>query len=230
MRFALAALAFVAGATPAAAQPQLYGPQPPAGSAFLRLVNATDGPVSARLDGVAIALPAGGPARVGTYRVLPRAAGRAVPLELRGADGTTARTTLRAEPGAYVTVLLHGNVGTLTAVPAVDMASFDQSRALLAFYNTLPDCPAATLALDGGAAVFPDVPAGESRRRTVNPVTASLRAVCGDRATPAFPLGGVEAGGRFSAWLLPGEAGPQAFVTRDAVPGGWQPGGSQAGR
>jgi hypothetical protein len=214
-------------AAPVAAQPQLYGPQPPAGSAFIRFVNATGAEISVRPD----FLPAQNlgitpAARIGVYRTVERVADRTMSLEVREGE-RRASTTLRTAPGNFVTILIQpAPGGGITAQAVQDGGDGNQARARLAFYNTLPDCPAAALSIDpDGPTVFADVAPGASKSRSVNPASARLLASCGDRGAPAFPLEGLEAGSRYSIWLMPGTTTPAAFMTRDGVPGAWQPGG-----
>lgn len=228
LRPALAALALLAaplaGAFPARAQaPELYGPQPPPGSAFIRFVNATGGELSVRPDFLpAETLGTQPMQRVTAYKVVERVAGRPLAVEVR-AGAATARATLSANAGNFVTILVAPGPGnTITAKAVTDGGDGNQSRARLAFYNAAGDCPAASLSLDGGANIFADVGPSASKTRSVNPSAANLVAACGDKRSAAFPLSGVEAGGRYSIWMLPG-ATPTAFVTRDIVPGAWQP-------
>jgi hypothetical protein len=66
------------------------------------------------------------------------------------------------------------------------------------------------------------VPALATRARSVNPVSASIRGQCGERASPAFSLEGLEAGGMYSIWLINSGAQPTAFLTRDTT-AVWRP-------
>ena len=220
----LALAALVPLAAPAAAQqPELYGPQPPPGSAFVRFVNATGGELAVRPDFLpAETLGTQPMQRVTAYKVVERVAGRALAVEVR-AGAATARATLSAGAGNFVTVLVTSGPGNaLTARAVTDGGDGNQSRARIAFYNGAADCPAAGLSLDGGASIFADVGPSASKTRSVNPANASLVAACGDRRSAPFPLSGLEAGGRYSILMLPG-ATPTAVVTRDIVPGAWQP-------
>ncbi|HEY8610640.1 MAG TPA: hypothetical protein VIL69_05030, partial [Roseomonas sp.] len=215
-RRALFALALLAAplAPAAAQQPELYGPQPPPGSAFVRFVNATGSDLAIRPDFLpAETLGTAPMARVTAYRTVESVANRALAVEVR-AGQATARASLRANPGTFVTVLVTAAPGgAITAQTVQDGGDGNQSRARLAFYNAAPDCPAGGLSLDGGASIFSDVAPGASKTRGVNPASASLVASCGTRRTAAFPLSGLEAGGRYSIWMMPG-ATPAAFVTR----------------
>jgi len=204
----------------AVAQGQVYDAQPPAGSAYVRVVNALPGAAELRS-------PAFDTRRLGTqaaqrvmdYMVVPNVAGR--PLRLDFAEGERrGQASIRLEPGSFVTVLLHRNAAqAVSATALVEQTEFNRARARLAFYNALFDCPEAGLSLlPGGQAVFAGVPALQTRSRVISPVSAELRAQCGDRATAAFPLSGLEAGGMYSIWLMAGQDGALgAFVTRDST-------------
>ncbi len=216
----LLGLVLLAGAV--SAQPSLYGPQPPPGAAFLRVVNATEGEIAVQTEGLApTTLRAAG---IGDYRTVSRVADRSVALEVRGAGGATARTTLRPAAGSFVAVLVQPAPAGPALHPVTDAVSPNGTRAHLAFYNAVPDCPAASLLLEPeGAVVFEDVPPGASRARGVNPTRATLRARC-DARSGTVVLEGVEAGARYSTWLLPAGGAVRAVLTRDAVPGEWRPG------
>lgn len=205
----------------ARAQGQVYEPAPPPGSAYVRLVNTLPAEVAVRPDflppqRLGVALPH---QRVTAYTVVENVAGRTLRLELT--EGPRRGTgTLTLAPGSFVTVLVHRGPGGNPAVTAlVEDTDFNRARARIAFYNALPDCPAAgLLLLPGGQAVFSDVPALQNRARSVNPVQAQVRAACGERASPEFGLHGLEAGGMYSIWLVPGPgAAPLAFLLRDST-------------
>jgi hypothetical protein len=201
------------------AQNQVYDPLPPPGSAYVRFVNALGGEATIR----PAFLP---PQRLGTssaervtpYYVVEKVAGRDLELEAQEA-GDIGRTTLHAEPGSFVTVIVEHPVGqTLTAVPVVDHTDFNQSRARLSFYNATPACDAASLVLDpDGPAVFGDVMPGTAKARSVNPVTARVRASCTGQTAALFGLEGLEPGGMYSIWLMMPSSNVSAFLTRDST-------------
>ncbi|MCX8134009.1 MAG: alginate O-acetyltransferase AlgF [Roseococcus sp.] len=204
----------------ALAQGQVYEPAPPRGSAFVRFVNTLQGAVQLRPD----FLPAQGlgtepSQRVGSYTVVENVANRTLRVEV--SDGARrGQGAFRASPDSFVTVLIHrGADGNPALTALAEETDFNRARARLAFYNALPDCPAAALQLlPGGQTIFADVPALGTRARSVNPVTAEVRAVCGQRASTPVALLGLEAGGMYSVLAIPGEGGtPTAFVTRDVT-------------
>lgn len=218
LRAALTAVLLAAAPAAAWAQSQVYDPVPPRGSAYLRLVNGLGGEVQARPDFLpAQRLGTAPEQRVMAYTAVENVAGRALRLEFQEGQ-LRGSATLRVEPGSFNTVLLHRTAEGIAATAVVDTADFNQTRARLAFYNALPDCPAATLALlPAGSPIFEGVPALGTRARSVNPVTAQVRAACGDRAAAPIALQGLEAGGMYSIWLMGAGSDVSGFITRDTT-------------
>ena len=200
----------------AGAQQVLYEPLPPAGSAYLRVVNATPGPLSLPAGLVAAAtLGTESAQRVSRYVVQENVAEREVtlPFPLGAAGGAT---TLRLEPGSFNTLIVVADGPGLRAMQVADQTQFNQTRARLSFYNATADCADARLTLEPeGQAIFADVPAGAVRMRSVNPVTAQVRPGCGGTRGAPFALGGMQAGGQYSIWLLRLGEQPTAFLARD---------------
>jgi hypothetical protein len=76
MRFVLAFLLLALGANGASAQNEVYDPEPPRGSAYLRFVNGLGAPVEIRPDfGPSLRLGIGGGERVAAYRTVERVQG-----------------------------------------------------------------------------------------------------------------------------------------------------------
>ena len=219
----------LAGA-PAAAQNQVYDPLPPPGSAYVRFVNAVDAELALRPDFLPSRKLGTAPAqRVSAYFVVEKVTGRTLGLDAE-AGQHRGHATFHAEPGSFVTVIVQqpdgpgpGAVSALGAVTVVERTDFNQSRARLAFYNATPACADASLVLDpDGPAVFQGVAPGSARVRTVNPVTAQVRAACNGTAAPVFSLEGLEAGGMYSVWLMLPGGKPVAFLGRD-ITARWNP-------
>ncbi len=201
------------------AQGQVYDPVPPRGSAYLRLVNVLPGEVTARPDFLPQQRLGVAPAqRVMAFTAIENVANRQLRLEFQEGQ-RRGQASFRIEPGSFVTVLLHATAeGGLAATPIVDSPDFNRARARLAFYNAMPDCPAGGVSIQpSGPAVFEAVPSLATRARSVNPVSAELRALCGERGSAPFALEGLEAGGMYSIWLISGTPQPQAFLTRDTT-------------
>ena len=212
------ALLLAALAAPVAAQQVLYEPLPPAGSAYLRIVNAMAEPLAIRPAAIGQATLGIEPAqRISPYVVPESVAER--PVELVFVAGAAAGgITLQLEAGSFNTVIVAPDGQGLRAMPIVDQTQFNQTRARLAFYNATTGCAAASLALEPeGQVVFGDVPAGAARMRSVNPVTAQVRAGCGAQRGSDFALGAMQAGGQYSVWMIAPRGQPIGFITRDAT-------------
>lgn len=197
------------------AQEALYGKQPPPGSTYVRVVSALAQPVAVTTNFDADRRLGTSPAdRAGSYVVVERAAGRVLAVHA-DAGGVRGDLEFRVAPDGYVTVALRQTTDGRVAIgPIVDLLDFNQNRTRLAFYNLLPGCGAASLILDpGGAAVFHDVAEGATSSRTVTPVEASVRAVCGAASGPSLTLKGLDVGSSYSVWSLPG----QLVLTPDAL-------------
>lgn len=220
-----AALALSLGPTDGArAQGQVYDPVPPRGSAYLRLVNVLPGEVTARPDFLPQQRLGAAPAqRVMAFTAVENVANRQLRIEFQEGQ-RRGQASFRIEPGSFVTVLLHATAnGGIAATPVVDSPDFNRARARLAFYNAMPDCAAAGISIQpSGPAVFEGVPSLATRARSVNPVAAEIRALCGDRGSAPLTLEGMEAGGMYSIWLISGAPQPQAFLTRDTT-AVWRP-------
>ncbi len=202
----------------AQAQEALYGPQPPKGSAYVRIVNALGEKVDVKPDFRApLSLGASGVARVSAYDVVEKVAGKPLKLSF-SAGGKTISGTAQADPDGFLTILLLPDAAGAKVVGVADVAEFNQTRTRLTFYNATPDCAGAQLALDpGGQAVFKDVDAGASKTRAVNSVTANVRATCADKSAEPVALSGLEAGGMTSVFLVIDGGKPSAFVVKDVA-------------
>ena len=215
-------LAALLATTPMAArgQGQVYDPEPPPDSAYLRFVNALGEEVALRPAFMpALRLGTRPEERVTVYNVAPRVLGRELVVEVT-AGGRSGRILLRLQPKSFNTVLLRAEgEGGITATPIADVADFNRARARLSFYNAA-DCADASvlLAPDGPAVFAAPVAAGAVATRTVQPVAAALRVGCEGAAAPEVKLEGLEAGGMYSIWLMrPEGQGLVAFVGRDAT-------------
>ncbi|MBP0444031.1 alginate O-acetyltransferase AlgF [Roseomonas sp. SSH11] len=217
----VAITAMPAAAQNAPSQAQVYDPQPPPDSAYVRFVNGLGEEVAVRPGFMPpLRLGTGTQDRVTPYSVAEKVGTRELTIEA-SAQGRNARITLRAASGSFNTVLLHrAPDGSITGTPVVDLADFNRARAKLSFYNLAPNCGTASLQIaPPGPSVFDQVAFGTAKSRSVNPVTAQLLAGCGEGASaPNFPLENTEAGGMYSIWLMrPDGQALTSFVTRDTT-------------
>jgi hypothetical protein len=197
-------------------QEALYGPQPPKGSAYVRIVNGLGEAVAVKPDFRApLTLSTSGGARVSAYDIVEKVAGKSLKLSLT-VGGKVVNGAVEAEPDGFLTVLLLPDAAGAKVVAVSDVSEFNQTRTRLTFYNAIPNCAAGQLALEpGGQAVFKDVESGLSKTRAVNSVTANVRASCGDKSAEPVALAGLEAGGMTSVFLVIDGDKPSAFVVKD---------------
>ena len=210
------------GAQTPPGQAQVYDPEPPPDSAYVRFVNTMGEEVSLRPAFLpALKLGTRPAERVTVYNVAQRVSGNREMVVEASAGRRTGRIVLHLQPKSFNTVLLQPQGdGGITATPIVDQADFNRARARLSFYNAATDCPDASVLLaPSGPAVFPPpVAPGTTASRTVQPVAAQLRAGCAGQVAPDVPLEGLEAGGMYSIWLMrPEGRALVAFVGRDTT-------------
>ncbi len=219
MRRLLLLLAALLPALPAAAQREVYDPEPPRGSAYLRFVNATDGEVEVRPDfAPAQRLPAEAARRVGAYAVVENVAGRRLSVEVR-AGGRSATATVAPPADGFMTVLvMPGPGGAPVISPVTEEMNFNRARARIGFYNAVPGCEGGGLRLHpDGPAVFEGVAPGAARNRSVNPVNAEVAAGCGGRTAPVLRLEGLEAGQSHSLFLVAERGALRGLLARDVT-------------
>lgn len=201
------------------AQEALYGPQPPKGSAYVRILNALGAPVDVTADfRSTVHLGAASNDRVSTYEVVEAVSGKPLKLSFKLA-GKDVSGSVTAQPDGFLTVLLVPDAATgAKAVGVNDLAQFNQNRARLSFYNAVVSCDEGSLAIEaGGQAVFKDVEQLGSRYRAVNPVTARVVAGCNGKAAPGVELSGLEPGGMVSVVLVGDGDKLTGFVVHDVV-------------
>ena len=220
--FLMAACALAGPATIApasAAQVLLYENRLPDGFAYVRFANATADALTVKPAGFAdtVTLGTDGAARVSSYFTVEKVAGRSLAVDLSG-GGADSHAAFEVKPGSYNTVLIDKN-GAVAAKVVTDQAEINQTRARLAFYNAVPDCPAAGLQLEpAGTSVFTGVAPQSMRGRSVNPAaSAHVRAGCGASRVSLVDLGQLSAGGQYSVWYMAPGGTPVAFMSENAI-------------
>ncbi|MFV3383269.1 alginate O-acetyltransferase AlgF [Pseudomonas sp. NY15354] len=95
-------------------------------------------------------------------------------------------------PGSFNTVVPQAGG---YAVIEDETGSENALKAELRFYNLAGECPKGRLTTaDGKTMLFPDVPAGGTTARAINPVNVALSAGCGEVQADQWPLSGLKAG------------------------------------
>ncbi|MFT0533494.1 hypothetical protein ACMHYJ_11810 [Castellaniella hirudinis] len=185
-------------AAPADDMARLYA-LPPAGSVYVRVVNATRHALDISMAGQAdIQLPPDREPLVSAYYPIPGDQ----PYSLTA--NQQALSVDPAPPGAgfvSLLVLADGENG-LRAQAIVDKGvAADGLKAELAIYNLIPGCTA-EISLESGQAVFTDVAFQGRQARAINPIRTGLTGACGAEQSPVFILPELKGGDHFSLFLL----------------------------
>lgn len=182
---------------------QLYAPRPPAGSAFVRVIN----PGSAALK---VAVGNGAEQSIGAVTRATRYAivegGKPFTLRVAG----KARSQAQVAAGSFTTLVLDPTTPSRPLVVLDDGGgSSDALKAEIRFYNLAGSCTQGRLAMaDKGAVVFPAVATGSSAARAINPVKAQLVAGCCGRDSAALALPALQPGDHYSLFLTGTAAAP----------------------
>ena len=205
----LAALALAAIATLARADANglLYDPQPPANSAYVRIVNVAPGSAidvsvdgRARLRGIA-------PGEASDYLVLP--AGKRTLAIAPAGKAAALKIDLDVAAGRAMTVAV--NKVAADAKPWIfeDKANTNKLKAVVAvYYLAEKGAPLDVATADGATKVFNDVAPGTSTGRAVNPISVELVATsAGSNARASLAMA---PGGTYSVLVYPGAQGALA--------------------
>jgi len=187
--------AFAQGA-PEGRLAQLYAARPPAGSAFVRLLNPGSTVLKAGI-GNGADQNVGPATRATRYAIVEGSK----PFSVRVAG--KARTQPAVAAGSFTTLVLDpGAAAKPFNVLEDGGGSSDALKAEIRFYNLAANCTQGKLAMaDKGAVVFPAVAAGRSAARGINPVKARLVAGCGGKDSPALELPALQPGDHYSLFL-----------------------------
>lgn len=203
----------------AGAAPQLYDTGPSQDLALVRFVNAGSN---------ALTVQSGGPAKASVV-VQPSApitdyqpARSDAPVTGHWKSGQQQKAiTLRVPSGGSASaVAWQGANGEIAGTSFTEPPpTFDPLRASLAFYNADARCTAAGLsAASGNAAIFENQAALASARRAVNPVKLAVHATCnGQPVDGTVDLGSLQAGQRYSVFLVPAGKGSRLMGLQDRI-------------
>lgn len=211
----LAAMLALPAAPTIAAQGRLYPSGPPNGVAYLRFVNLSPNEVTITSAAAKIVMPPDDAHRVGEFD--PVTPGVALTGTAQSGKATKPiDVTLTANEFVTVAVVADGD-GIALSVFRDTPSDFNALKTSLALFNADKDCAKAQLvAGDNHQSVIADVAPGALGRRLVNPVNAALGVACGD-PTQALPakLGQLNAGDRYSVFVVAAKDGPQVVAARD---------------
>lgn len=194
----------------------LYDPDPPADSAYVRvIVAATGAPVDISVDErVRVrALPWG---QASDYLVLP--AGERTLMLGDGKGGVLVKTTVNAPKGRAVTLAFTARSKEARPLVFEDKANTNKLKAVFTAYHLLPAAPAYdVVAGDKAQTVFAALAPGKSASRQVNPLSIDFGIASGGTRLASAPLT-MEFGGTYSLFILPGDGGkPQVRAALNSV-------------
>ena len=212
----LAAVIALHSAPAIAAEGRLYPSGPPNGVAYLRFVNLAPQEVTIVSPAAKIAIPADDAHRVGEFD--PVTPGVALTGSAQLGEATKPiNVTLAANEFVTVAVTANGSGGIAVSVFRETPSDFNALKSSLALFNADKGCAQAQLVVgDNHQSVVSDVAPGATGRRLVNPVSAELGVACGDPAQAvAAKLGQLNAGDRYSIFVIAGGSGRQVVAQRD---------------
>lgn len=198
-----------------AAQPTglLYDPEPPADSAYVRIVHASrGGAVDILVDGRP-RISKLGAGEASDYMVLT-AGKHAIAVHPAGKPMAQLSTTLDVIRGRAMTVAFTALKADVAPVIFEDKANSNKLKALLAVYHLdAKSGPLDLLTADGNTKVFSGVAYGTSASIQVNPISIDFIATAvGDKVPRGRASLAMAQGGTYSVILLSGEGGK--LVTR----------------
>jgi alginate O-acetyltransferase complex protein AlgF len=196
----------------------LYETGPSQDAAFVRFVNARSG---------AMEVKAGGSSQTGTtlqpgQPASPFYAVRGH-VSVKGSfknAGLQSDIALSVKPGEFATVVaMPGEAAIKQTVLRESPDDFNALKVSLALYNLDAHCAAAGLHVLGRSALlFENVANGTLQRRALNPVSISVQLLCKGQVTPSkLTLGTLQAGQRYSIFVMPDGVGSKLLMASDAV-------------
>ncbi len=201
-----------------AAEIPLYPTGPSEDAAFLRFVNAGDGSLELVADGSKARLQLDAAAPVSNYLTV----GSDKPIKgqfLR--NGNAYPLQLSVKPGEFATVvgIPTADNGLQTLVVSEEPDDFNALKASLAFYSLDSSCVAASLLVVGrNVELFKAVATGSLARRSINPVKLAVQLRCADAPVgQPLDLEQLQAGARYSIFLVPSAQGPRLFKALDTL-------------
>ena len=189
----------------------LYAAQPPAGSSYVRLVNATGAPLKVTVGAAAVPVPqVGVNSLASNYRVMDPLKPPAITV-----NGQPVVEAVKLVPNGFSTLVISMKGSDPVVQSQVDNPEGQNAlKAVLRAYNLVPQC-ALTVAVVGGPAVFERIGLGENRARAINPSKATLVARCDQSESPPLALPSLSAGDKYSLFVTGDATKPQLVGQMD---------------
>ena len=186
----------------------LYDPEPPADSAYVRVIHAArSGPIDVWVDGRSRSLKLGA-GEASDFMVLS-AGKHTLALHPAGKQVAHLTTTLEVIRGQASTLAFTALQADSKPIVFEDKANSNKLKALLSIYHLAGKVePVDVLTVDGNTKVFSSVAYGTSAAIQVNPINIDLITTkIGDKLPQARTSLSMSPGGTYSVLLLPGEGG-----------------------
>jgi hypothetical protein len=200
------------------AEPQLYDTGPSEESSYVRFANATDNAITVTTKGGAkVELNSKADGRVSRFFVVK--SGAKLPASIQsGSKKNTVDVTGKAWEYITIAVLPSGSSQMKIALVRETPTDFNAMKSSVALFNLDEKCLAA--AMKGGvksASIVEKVEPFTVQRHLVNPIKLSATLVCGSQVGgTTVDLSQLQAGERYSVFLLTLKNERQAFFVRDA--------------
>ncbi|AWB34827.1 cell division protein FtsQ [Orrella marina] len=197
---------------------KLYPTGPAQDSAFVRFVNgSTDDTLSVQAADSNASLELTTSSRASPY--MPVTGGTSIGGTLRlGTD--TESVQVKILPGEFVTVLGFDSDQKLQIREVREEGDgFTAVRASVAFYDLNEDCKQPGVQVAGRQVfLFENGEVGKWARRQINPVPLQVQLTCSGTPTgEPLNMGTLQAGERYSLFLVPGDPARSLFFIKDSV-------------
>ncbi len=196
----------------------LYATGPSQDAAFVRFVNASSGAIEVKAEGGSqkgTILQPGQPASP----FYPVRGNASVKGFFKNASWQS-DISLHVKPGEFATVVaMAGEAAIKQTVLRESPDDFNALKVSLALYNLDAHCVGAGLNVLGRSALlFESVANGTLQRRALNPVSISVQLICKGQVTPIkLALGTLQAGQRYSIFVMPDGVASKLLMASDAV-------------
>lgn len=213
----LTAAAWLVASSAVVAETQLYETGPSEETSYVRFVNATDRDITIVSSTGAAKVELNAKAEGRVSRFFPVKSGVKLSATLQSGE-RKGSSLVTGKPWEYITVAIlpKGGKQLETALIKETPDDFNAMRASVALLNLDSKCAGAQL--QGGAknaTILEKVKPYSVQRRLINPVKLTTTVSCGDAGMPV-DLAQLQAGERYSVFLLTVNNARQAFFARDS--------------